>query len=149
MTKWDTRFLELATLVSTWSKDPSTKVGAVIVDDNKRVVSVGFNGFPRGVKDDFTRYEDRELKLKMVVHAEINAILFAKQPLDGCTLYTVPFQPCSRCAAQVIQSGIKRVVTFESDNPRWLDEFRTAQIMFDESGVALNSVQKQDAPKPQ
>ena len=143
MTKWDNRFLELATMVSTWSRDPSTKVGAVIVDDHNRVVSVGFNGFPRGVNDESSRYDDRELKLKMVVHAEINAILFAKQPLDGCTLYTVPFQPCSRCAAQVIQAGIKRVVTLKSVVLRWKDDFETAKMMFAEAGVALNRVQKQ------
>ena len=110
MNKWDKNFLELAKTVSTFSKDPSTKVGAVIVDDDNRVISIGYNGFPKGLKDDH-RLDNRDLKYDMVVHAEANALLFANAPTKGCTIYTWPFQPCSRCASLIIQAGIRRVVT--------------------------------------
>jgi dCMP deaminase len=83
---WDLRFLTLAKTVSTWSKDPSTKVGAVIVDKNRRVVSLGYNGFPKGVKDTIEKLEDREQKYKHMVHAERNAMLFANKSLKGCTI---------------------------------------------------------------
>jgi dCMP deaminase len=87
--KWHNRFLDLAKFISGWSKDPSTKVGAVIVDKNKRIVSVGYNGFPKDVKDD-NRLYDRESKYLIIIHAEINAILFANKSLDDCILYTYP-----------------------------------------------------------
>ena len=93
--KWDQRFLELAKLVSTWSKDPSTKVGAVIAHDRK-IISVGYNGFPEGVLDTAERYYDRETKYKYMVHAERNALLFANTSVKGMTLYTYPFMPCIR-----------------------------------------------------
>ena len=135
--KWDNRFLDLAEMVAGWSLDPSTQVGAVIVDPDNRIVSVGFNGFPRGISDDRERYLDRELKLKMVVHAENNAILFSQRNLDGCTLYTHPFMPCSRCAGMIIQSGISRVVTRRNTNPRWEEDFLTSEKMFFEAGITL------------
>jgi dCMP deaminase len=109
LSSWDKRFLELAELVSSWSKDPSTKVGAVIVDNQNIIVSVGFNGFPKGIKDN-DRLNHRDSKYQIIVHAENNALMFAKRPLDGCTIYTYPFMPCPRCAGMIIQSGIKRVV---------------------------------------
>jgi dCMP deaminase len=137
--KWDGRLLGLANHVSTWSKDPSTKVGAVITRGN-RIVSVGYNGFPQGVKDHPGRYEDREMKYKIIVHAERNAIIFAAQDLTGCTLYTTPFMPCSTCAGIVIQSGIKRVVAPELPGglkERWGKDVDIAQQMFFEAGVEL------------
>ena len=79
--KWDLRFLEMARNAASWSKDPSTKVGAIIVDDDKRVISVGYNGFPKGVRDD-ERLDDRQEKYKIIVHAERNALLFM-QNLNG------------------------------------------------------------------
>ena len=100
--KWDIRFLDMAQLVSTWSKDPSTKVGAVIVDPNNRVVSVGYNGFAKGVSDD-NRLDNRETKYKMIVHAECNALIFAQRPLTECAIYTYPFMPCPKCASMIIQ----------------------------------------------
>lgn len=135
--KWDLRFLELAKHISSWSKDPSTKVGAVIVDDKKRIVSLGYNGFPIGINDSHEKLENRETKLKIIVHAERNAIIFANRSLDGCTLYTYPFMPCSVCAGIVIQSGIKRVVSYQTSNKRWIDDFVVTMDMFDESGVEL------------
>ena len=136
--KWDKRFLDLAEHVSQWSKDPSTKVGAVIVDDNRRIVSVGYNGFPSGVIDDAERYENREKKYEMIIHGEINAILFANRDISGHTLYTWPFMPCSRCAAIVIQKGIKRVVAPECNGTRWENSFSLSKTMFQEARVELN-----------
>ena len=137
MTDWNQRFLSLAEHISTWSKDPSTQVGAVIVDDQRRIISTGYNGFPRGVEDWPSRLDNRDVKYEMIVHGEINAILFANQNLQGAVLYTWPFMPCSRCAAIVIQSGIRTVVAPYNDNPRWKDSFELTEQMFRESGVRL------------
>jgi len=134
MNKWDNNFLALANTVSMFSKDPSTKVGAVIVDEDNRVVSIGYNGFPKGVRDD-SRLENRDLKYDMIVHAEANALLFANAPVKGCTIYTWPFMPCSRCASLIIQAGIRRVVSVENNEPRWQSNFRLSQEMFCEAGV--------------
>lgn len=138
--------MEMAQLVSTWSKDPSTKVGAVIVDKNNVPVSMGFNGFPRGISDD-GRMDDRETKYTMTIHAEMNALMFADRSVEGCTLYTHPFQPCSRCAACVIQSGIKKIVTkkLSKTHQRWYNDFTTAQLMFEEAGVELVLIGDDDA----
>ncbi len=95
--KWDDRFLNLAKFVAEWSKDPSTKVGAVIVRPDRTVASVGYNGFPRGVLDHVDRYSDRDTKYAMVVHAENNALINARQSLEGCTLYVTPLPPCTQC----------------------------------------------------
>ncbi len=137
--KWDERFLEMAALVASWSKDPSTKCGAVIVRPDRSVASVGFNGFPRGCLDMAELYANRELKLERVVHAEVNAILAAKEPLLGYTLYSWP--PCARCAATIIQAGIKRVVHRHQEsadiNVRWRDSIQIGLDMFAEAGVEV------------
>ena len=126
----------MAALVSTWSKDPSTKVGAVITR-GKFVVSLGFNGHPAGVEDSTGRLHDREMKYRTIIHAELNAILSARQPLEGCTLYVVPFMPCSNCGAVIVQAGIKRVVTLESNNERWAESFEITRTIFAEASVDL------------
>jgi dCMP deaminase len=136
--KWDKRFLGLAKHISSWSKDPSTQTGSVIVDQKGRIVSVGYNGLAQGVHDLPERLNNREIKYKMFIHCERNAILFAKQPLDHCTLYTWPFMSCSSCAAMVIQAGIKRHVAPYSENPRWVEEFELAKAQFNEAGVTLS-----------
>jgi len=138
MNKWDKNFLELAKTVSTFSKDPSTKVGAVIVDDDNRVISIGYNGFPKGVKDDH-RLDNRDLKYDMVVHAEANALLFANAPTKGCTIYTWPFQPCSRCASLIIQAGVQRVVSVENEETRWVSNFQLAHDMLTEARVVMQT----------
>lgn len=135
--KWDLRFIELAKLVGSWSKDPSTQVGAVIVDDNNRIVSVGYNGFPQGIMDN-ERLEDRDTKYKIVVHGEINAILFANKSVAGCTLYTIPFEPCPRCAGLIIQSGIKRVVAPKNTNARWEEDFKISRELFSEAKIVVD-----------
>jgi dCMP deaminase len=138
ITKWDKRFLGLAQHVAQWSKDPSTQVGAVIVDEDQRVVSLGFNGLPRGVEDTVQRLADRDVKYQMIVHGERNAIIFAQRSLHGCTMYTWPFMSCSVCAAMIIQAGIRRCVAPYSDNSRWTDSFKLTQDMFTEAGIVLN-----------
>lgn len=147
MNKWDLRFLNLAEHISQWSKDPSTKVGCCIADDKNRVVSLGYNGFPRGVDDDEALLNDREIKLQRVIHAEPNAILFAKQDLTGCTIYTYPFQPCARCTTIIIQSGIKRVVAPECSDElkeRWKESIEISEQMFKEAGVELVITSKKE-----
>lgn len=138
--KWDLRFLDMAKLIASWSKDPSTKTGAVIVDRNKTIVSVGYNGFAMGVNDNPERYRDRELKYKMILHCERNALLFAHRPLDGCVLYTVPFASCAPCAAMVIQAGIKRCVAPEIPEhlkDRWQKDLDITAMMYEEAKVLL------------
>lgn len=140
MTQWDRRFLALAAHVATWSKDPSTQTGAVIVDAERRIVSVGYNGFARGVDDSPERYADRETKYRFIVHCERNAMLFARRDMRGCTLYTYPLLSCSVCAGMVIQTGIRRCVAprLTGDlRTRWLDEVNAAEQMFREAGVEV------------
>ena len=146
--KWDARFIDLAALVGSWSQDPSTKVGAVIVDQNRRVVSVGFNGFAAGVDDSTERLETRETKYRMILHAEDNAIMFARQSLIGCTIYTTPFLPCAQCAARIIQAGIVRVVAphiSETDPAyqRWRIDLELAWAQYNEASVEVTSVAQQ------
>lgn len=136
---WSKRFLGLASHIAEWSKDPSTKCGAVITRGN-RIVSLGFNGFPSGVSDCESRLNDREIKYKMVLHAEVNALLFAREDLSDCTLYVMPMPPCSRCAAQIIQAGIKTIVTVPPPDDkleRWRDDFHIASLMYIEANVEL------------
>ena len=140
MNKWDLRFLELAKHVSSWSKDPSTKVGAVIVDDKRHVVGLGYNGFPRGVDDTDERLTDRPTKYAMVAHAELNAILNATTKASGSTIYVYPLPPCNECAKLIIQAGIKRVVAPKISHERWGNSNETAATMFSESEIKLELV---------
>ncbi len=137
-TKWDLRFLEMAELVGSWSKDPSTKVGAVIVRPDKTIASVGFNGFPRGCSDNVWLYQKRELKLERILHAEVNAILSAKESLTGCILYTT-LPTCARCTACIIQAGITRVVYRNSEEfrKRWFDSLEISHGMYEEADIEV------------
>jgi len=141
--KWDRRFLDLATLVSTWSKDGSTQCGAVIVSNKNRIISMGFNGYPRGVPDDDSLIDvnKRELKYRKIVHAEINSIIFAQKDLSGCTMYVYPLPPCSQCGSAVIQSGITRVVTMLPTGDlkrRWEESNKITEEMFKFAGIILD-----------
>ncbi len=143
--KWDIRFLELAKHISSWSKDPSTKVGAVVVNSKKQIVSIGYNGFPRGVHDTEERLNDRPTKYSMVVHAEVNAVVNATSNLNGCTLYTYPTlmipNVCNDCAKAVIQSGITRVVCYDGEtNERWRSQEIISKVMFEEAGVVVDKI---------
>ncbi|HIF47265.1 dCMP deaminase family protein [Candidatus Thioglobus sp.] len=141
LNKWDQRYLSLAKEVSTWSKDPSTQVGAVTVGSKKEVLSQGFNGFPRGIHDTDERYNNRDIKYKLVVHAEMNAIYnatYSGASLDGATLYVYGLPICSECAKGIIQVGIKKVVVEKSKElDNWNESVQLSKEMFDESGVEL------------
>jgi dCMP deaminase len=130
--RWDRHFLELAVKHANMSKDPNTQCGAVIVDADRGPKCFGFNGLPRKVEDTFDRLNNRDLKHKLVIHAEINALDFAAKngiAINGCTLYVVSITngvissvPCIRCAVQLIQAGIKEIVGYDSDYvPHWAD----------------------------
>lgn len=137
--KWDRRFLDLAHHIAGWSKDPSTKVGAVIVRPDYTIASQGYNGFPRGVDDSLAIYEDRPLKLLRTVHAELNAILSAREPLHGCTVYVTPLCPCANCAAAIIQAGITRVVYRMGQlRPEWAASFDVTVQMFGEASITAH-----------
>jgi len=137
--QWDDRFMEMAQLVSTWSKDPSTKCGSVITKGRK-VISHGYNGFPKGVDDCPEIYADRERKYRRVIHAEQNAILHAGADLEGCTCYVFPIPPCSTCAALLIQVGVKRIVAPQPSEElveRWGEGFVEAACMYADAGIEL------------
>jgi len=140
--KWDRRFLDVARLFSTWSKDPSTRIGCVIVGPNLEIRSTGYNGFARGVADD-DRLHDRDQKYPHIVHAEENAILNATligTTLKGCTSYA-GWTPCTRCARMLIQVGIAEVIFDDREIPeRWQADFKTAQRMLAEAGVRFRGV---------
>ena len=146
---WDNRFLDLAEEISSWSKDPSKKIGAVAVSDKGQVLSQGYNGFPRGIHDHDDRLYIRLEKYKYVVHAEMNVIYNATYTgvsLDGATLYVVGLPVCSECAKGVIQTGIKRVVLRSSQATeeifdinehtwKWKKSWELTKAMFDEVGI--------------
>ena len=139
MTDWDQRYLDLAQHISSWSKDPSRKIGAVVVSDTGQILSVGYNGFPRGIKDD-ERLNFREEKYALVVHAEMNAIYNATLngiSLRGSNLYVWGLPVCSDCARGVIQVGIKRVIMNEPTEAigHWDDHWLKTKSMFDETGI--------------
>jgi dCMP deaminase len=145
MRKWDERFLDMSDLVASWSKDPSTKVGAVIARPDKTICSVGYNGFPRGMNDSDEIYADRETKYARVIHAEMNALLAAPEDVAEYTMYTSfrHYGPsCDRCSAHVIQSGIERVVCrLEPEDPsmeRWQDSITAGLKMYKEAGVQVD-----------
>ena len=136
--KWHKRFLEIAEFISTWSKDPSTKVGAVIADKDNRIVSTGYNGFPKSVKDTLERYKNRDVKYKIILHAEENAIAYAKRDLTDCTLYISGLPPCAHCASLIIQSGVKRVVVRKQQIPeRWEESMQLSKQILKEAKVKL------------
>ena len=142
--KWDRRFLELASHISTWSKDPSTKVGCVVVGEDREIRSTGFNGFPRGIEDDAERLEDRAQKYPLICHAEENAIMHAARigiSLKGNIAY-VTWPPCSRCTRSLIQAGISEVVyPAGTDIPeRWEEDLEIALGMMEEAGISVRQV---------
>lgn len=141
---WQKYFIEMARLAASKSKDPSTKVGCVIVGPDMEVRATGFNGFARGVSDDVDRYADKDGKLIMMVHAEANAIAAAARvgtSLKGCTA-VVTKHPCPQCAALLIQAGVSAVVSPSPyDGSRWQDANVVAQLQFAESGVGARYYQ--------
>ncbi len=137
---WTEYFMGIAHLSALRSKDPSTQVGAVIVDDEHKVVSIGYNGFPRGISDDEYPWEREgdtlETKYPYVVHAELNAILNAPRSVKDCSIYVSLF-PCHECAKAIIQSGIKEII-YESDKYADTDSTKASKRMCKDAGIKLS-----------
>jgi len=138
--KWDRRFLRIAEEVQSWSKDPSTRCGCVLVKE-RRILSTGYNGLPTGLSDSLSRYQDREFKLATIIHAEKNAIFNAAKngsTTEGSTAY-ITWPPCSQCASALIQAGVVKVIC---PNPhlspeRWRANFLIANELLYEAGVTV------------
>jgi dCMP deaminase len=146
--KWDIRFLDLAEHISEWSKDPSTKVGAVAVSNDRQILSIGYNGLPRNIDDSVERLYDREVKYSLVVHAEMNCIYNATHngvSLNGALLYVHGLPICQDCAKGVIQVGINRIVLrnqfanniASDDRHDWHESFSKTSNMFRETGIQI------------
>lgn len=141
--KWDHRFMRLAREISSWSKDPSSKIGAVIVNDDRRILATGYNGFPRGIEDTVERLNDREQKYPRIVHGEMNALmnaLYSGVSVKDATIYVYGLPVCSECTKSVIQAGIKRVVIiFTHHNPgKWETQWNELSWpMYNEAGVSV------------
>lgn len=152
--RWDRHFLGLALYHSKLSKDPSTRVGSVIVGPDREILSAGFNGFSRGIADTAERLNDRDTKLKLMVHAEMNAILAAARTgmrIKGCTLYLAATDesglvwggpPCTRCVVEIIQAGIVEIVSYPAKAipSRWHDDLATARMLINEVGIIYREV---------
>lgn len=133
---WDQRFLMLAATVSTWSKDPSTQCGAVIVRQDNTVASLGFNGLPAPIVDDESLLDDRDEKYKRIIHSEMNALLFLRESCRGAhmRMYVWPMVPCVRCMAHIIQAGILHVMAPSTGHPRWTESMGDAVALMDQAG---------------
>ncbi|MBX3504471.1 MAG: dCMP deaminase family protein [Parvibaculum sp.] len=152
--RWDRHFLDLSLNIARMSKDPSTRVGAVIVGPDREIRSTGFNGFPRGIADTEERLHSRETKLSLVVHGEMNAVLSAARigvSVKGCTLYLAATDdtgevwggpPCTRCTVEIIQSGIAEIVSwpFKSVPSRWKDSVEQSRLLLSESGIIYREI---------
>lgn len=134
--RWLEHFMQMCKLVSSMSKDPSTKVGSVIVRPDRTIASTGYNGYPRGCNDN--DYGNRDRKYQRIIHAEMNAILTAREPLNGYTLFVWPLPPCNRCIPHIIQSGIgKLVLPSISELHPWYAPGIEAQAMAAEAGLTV------------
>lgn len=141
-TKWDVRFMRLAKEISTWSKDPSSKLGAVIVNEERRILATGYNGFPSKLEDTEERLHNRDLKYPLIIHAEMNALLnalYSGISVKNSTLYVYGLPICSDCAKCVIQAGITRIVIlYPEDAPvKWLSQWNEkSKPMFKEANIS-------------
>lgn len=134
---WDEYFMGIALLSSYRSKDPSTKVGACIVDESKKIVGVGYNGFPVGCSDEDLPWDKKgdylDTKYPYVCHAELNAILNSIKNLNKCTIYVALF-PCNECTKAIIQSGIKEIIYLDDKNKN-KDSYKASIKMLDIAGI--------------
>ena len=136
ISKWNMRWLSILEEMRNWSKDPSSQFSAIIIRPDQSIVSYGVNNFPRGIADD-ERLNNRVVKYDLIVHAETNALLAANEDLRDCTMY-VASVPCCRCAVNIIQAGITRVVCEEPTEDylsRWGDSVNQTVEIFNEAGV--------------
>jgi dCMP deaminase len=142
-TKWNKRYADLAKQIASWSKDPSRKIGAVAVGDKGQILAQGYNGFPRGIIDTNERYENRELKYKLVVHAEMNVIYnatYSGVSLDGAKLYVYGLPVCNECAKGIVQVGIKEVYISKESielSQHWTELWAKSVDMFEEAGLQV------------
>ncbi len=148
MANWNKRFIDVARLAASWSKDRNRKVGAVIVDENNRIVSTGYNGFPSGINDDIDARHERPAKYLFTEHAERNALYSAVNhgiKTKGCTMI-LEWYPCADCARGIIQSGLKKVVCSPPDftDDRWGSSFKASEEMFKEAGVIIEHYTEKD-----
>jgi dCMP deaminase len=150
--KWHRRYLQLAETVAGWSKDPSRQIGCVAVNDKGQILSVGYNGFPRGINDDPVRLNNREEKYKFVVHAEKNMIYNATHngvSLDGSTVYVSGLPVCSECAKGLIQVGVKQVIMDDATNIRdnWAESWELTRSLFDEARIKYKILEDKNKNK--
>jgi dCMP deaminase len=152
--RWDRHFIGLALYHSRLSKDPSTRVGSVIVGPDREMLSAGLNGFPRGIADTPERLNDRETKLQLMVHAEMNALLAAARigmRLKGCILYLAATDnsgmvwggpPCTRCTVEIIQVGISEIVSYpiKTAPSKWSGDLQVARALIAEAGIEYREI---------
>jgi len=144
--KWDRRFMEMAEIISGWSKDPSSKIGAVVVNAERRILATGYNGFPRGIEDSDERLNNRDEKYPRIIHAEMNALmnaLYNGVTVKDATLYVYGLPVCPACTKCVIQAGIKRVVmpTAKTDKGNWEEVwYKESLPMYKEAGVVVTTL---------
>jgi dCMP deaminase len=146
LSKWDERYMDIAKRIAAWSKDPSRKIGAVAVGSKGQILSQGYNGFPRGILDSSERYNNRERKYQLVVHAEMNVIYnatFNGVSLDGASMYVYGLPVCSECAKGIIQVGVRRVVILTEDvvPDIWTNSFKITEEVLSEAGVECEWIQ--------
>lgn len=143
---WDEYFIGLAELSSMRSKDPSTRVGACIVDEDLKVVGIGYNGMPSTIPDTSLPWERDgdflDTKYAYVVHAELNAILNSTRSVRGCTIY-VTLHPCNECAKAIVQSGISEVVYLD-DKYSDKDSTKASKIILEKAGIKVRQLDKQN-----
>jgi dCMP deaminase len=151
MNNWDERWLQMAKLVATWSKDRSRKTSAVIVDDRDVLIAIGWNGFPRGLRDDVPERHERPAKYAWTEHAERNAIYNAAAngiKLRGCKMY-MPWYPCADCARAILQTGIAELICVEPDwaDPHWKADFAVVREMLEEAGLTVRFLDGIEPPE--
>jgi dCMP deaminase len=153
--KWDIHMMKIAKLCSEMSKDPSTKVGAVVMGPDKRILATGYNGFPSGVPDYDEWYNNREMKYKLVVHAEMNALQYLKNIPEGSSLFVYPLLPCESCYKEIDKKGIKRIITIDHDKKkcsvcpkekecsatRWEESWKNSKREMDKNGCKVLYIQ--------
>lgn len=145
--KWDKRYIDLAKSIAQWSKDPSRKIGAVIVGNKGQIISQGYNGFPRGINDSNDRYENRNEKYKFIVHAEANAIYNAIHngaSTNDATIYVTGLPVCHECAKAIIQTGISRVVMDTKPIDNWEESGQFTLKLFEEAGIVYEFIERNE-----
>ncbi len=143
---WDQKFMKLAQHIASWSKDRSRKVGAVVIGEDNEIRSTGYNGIPRGVRDDVEDRYSQKTKEKYLwfAHAERNAIYNAARvgvPLKDCRIYSTLY-PCVDCVIAIIQSGIAELITAKPDfnDPQWGESYKRAEVMLKEAKIKVRYV---------